>query len=467
MPTKPSNVTLTNSSADVLNVIRNNASVNYQNYVPIATNDADCIRSIGAIIMDYPNLQNEFLNALVNRIGKVLVLSKMYQNPISMFKQGILEMGESTEQIFVDLARPYDFDNDAENTLFKKEMPNVHSAFYTMNFQKMYKATVSEQQLKQAFLSVDGVNNLVTKIINALYTSANYDEFIVMKYMLARNILDGKLVTKVIPEVKTENMKSITSTIKEVSNELTFLSLNYNIAGVNSNALKNEQYILITSEFDAKMDVEVLASAFNMDKADFIGQRVLIDSFSNFDNTRLGYLFENDSNYKPITDDDIAILKNIPCVIVDKDFFMVYDNLITMKNVENQQGLYWNYFLHTWKTFAVSPFGNACVFNSNQNGTVTKIEMTPADSYAMKLGDKVQFSCDVTTTGGASKKVLYTTDIGTITDSGLLTIPTTETKATGTVTAYPYGKAPVTKGRSATPTATCEIAVIDSPNKPV
>ena len=75
MPTTPKMVTLTNSSVDVLNAIRNSASVNYQDYVPIATPNAESIREIGNVIMDYPSLQNEFLNALINRIGRVLITS--------------------------------------------------------------------------------------------------------------------------------------------------------------------------------------------------------------------------------------------------------------------------------------------------------------------------------------------------------------------------------------------------------
>ena len=86
MPNKPALVTLTNSSVDVLNAIRNSASMNYQNYVPIATPDADSIRKIGAIIMDNVTLQNEFVNALVNRIGRVIVTSKLYDNPWASFK---------------------------------------------------------------------------------------------------------------------------------------------------------------------------------------------------------------------------------------------------------------------------------------------------------------------------------------------------------------------------------------------
>jgi hypothetical protein len=143
MPTIPKIVTLTNSSVDVLNAIRNSATQNYREYVPVATANADCVREIGAIIMDNVALQNEFLSALVNRIGRVLITSKMYTNPYKMFKKGMLEFGETVQEIFVNIAKPFQFDpKGAETTIFKRETPDVKSAFHIMNFQKYYKTTV-------------------------------------------------------------------------------------------------------------------------------------------------------------------------------------------------------------------------------------------------------------------------------------------------------------------------------------
>ena len=142
MPTKPRIKTLTNSSVDILNAIRNSASQNYQDYVPYATADAESIRSIGAIIMDYPALQNEFLRALINRIGRVVINSRLYRNPWAVFKKGELEMGETIEEVFVDLARPYQFDQAvAETEVFKREMPDVKSAFHIMNYKTFYTIT--------------------------------------------------------------------------------------------------------------------------------------------------------------------------------------------------------------------------------------------------------------------------------------------------------------------------------------
>lgn len=409
MATVPKIKTLTNSSVDILNAIRNNATQNYREYIPKATADADSIRQIGAIIMDYPALQNEFLSALVNRIGRVLITSKMYDNPWSFFKKGLLEYGESVEEIFVNIAKPFQFDPAvAENNVFKREIPDVRAAFHIMNYQKYYKATISNDQLRQAFLSWQGISDLIAKIVDAMYTGANYDEFQTMKYMLARHILDGHMYPVEIPAVETANMKSIVSAIKGISNKYTFLSTDYNLAGVATFTNKSEQYMLINSNFDATMDVEVLASAFNMDKAEFSGRRVLVDSFGSLDTARLGELFAGDSTYEEISEDELNALDLIPAILVDRDWFMIFDNFYNFTEQYNGEGLYWNYWYHVWKTFSVSPFANNALFIPGKP-TVNTITVTPSNS-TVSAGQSVQLVANVETSNFAPKSVTWSVD---------------------------------------------------------
>lgn len=424
MAVKPRIVTLTNSSVDVLNVIRNNASQNYKDYVPVATANAESIREIGAVIMDYPPLQNEFLSALVNRIGRVLITSRMYENPWSMFKKGMLEFGETVEEIFVNIAKPFQFDPAvAESTVFKREIPDVHSAFHIMNYQKYYKATIQNDQLRQAFLSWEGITDLIAKIVDAMYTGANYDEFQTMKYMLAKRILNGQLFPVTIPTVESTNMKAIVSTIKGVSNKFEFLSPKYNLAGVQTHTKKSDQYLLINSKFDAEMDVEVLASAFNMDKVEFDGHRVLVDSFGDLDIARLKVLFANDPTYTEIGESDLQALDSIPAILVDKDFFMIFDNFYNFTEQFNGEGLYWNYWYHVWKTFSVSPFANNAIFIAG-TPSVTSVTVSPATAN-VSAGQKVQLSAVVHTTDFAPQSVVWTLTSGdkvTVTQSGLVII---------------------------------------------
>lgn len=437
MATTPKVVTLTNSSVDILNAIRNNATQNYRDYVPKATPDADSIRQIGAIIMDYPALQNEFLSALVNRIGRVLITSKMYDNPWSFFKKGLLEFGETVEEIFVNIAKPFQFDPAvAETNVFKREIPDVRAAFHIMNYQKYYKATISNDQLRQAFLSWQGISDLIAKIVDAMYTGANYDEFQTMKYMLARHILDGHMYPVEIPTVETANMKSIVSVVKGVSNKFTFLSPNYNLAGVQTYTDKYDQYMLINSQFDATMDVEVLASAFNMDKAEFSGRRVLVDSFGSLDTARLAELFAGDSTYQEISSDELEALDAIPAVLVDRNWFMIFDNFYNFTEQYNGEGLYWNYWYHVWKTFSVSPFANNALFIPGTPG-VTSVTVSPG-SATVAAGQSVQLSANVVTTNFAPKSVTWTvnSEYATVDNSGKVTVLSTAPASTRiTVTA--------------------------------
>lgn len=453
MPVKPKIRTLTTSAADILNVIRNNASVDYRNYVPKAdANDVESVRTIGAIIMDYPALQNEFLNALVNRIGRVMLTSKMYSNPIAFFKKGVLEYGESIEEIFVNIAKVQEFNPEiAEQEVFKRVVPDVRAAFHIMNYQKFYKATVTQEQLKQAFLSWDGVTDLIARIVDSMYTGANYDEFLVMKYLLARHILDGRVYPVTVPTVNAENAKAIVTTVKGVSNKLTFMNSDYNPAAVRTFTEKTDQYMIVNSVFDATMDVNVLASAFNMDKAEFLGHRVLIDGFGDLDIARLGEIFAGDPTYHEPSQGELTALNTIPAVIVDKDWFMVFDMLTQFTEQYNGQGLYWNYFYHVWKTFSVSPFANSVLFVPG-TPSVTSVTVSPTTASIPK-GGSVTLSCVVDTEYFAPQTVVWTSNAADVkvSASGVVTVDTDATSTTATITA--------TSAFADTKKATCVVTV--------
>lgn len=426
MATKPKSQALVKSAPDIVNAIRNGASDMYKSLVPLA--NPDNVKEIGAILNSYPQLQNEFLNALVNRIGRVLLTSKMYENPWSMFKKGLLEFGETIEEIFVNLAKPFQFDPAvSESTLFKREIPDVRSAFHIMNYQKFYKATIQNDQLRQAFLSWQGITDLIAKIVDSMYTGANYDEFQVMKYMLCKNIVRGNLYPV---NVDGTDYKGVAADFKAVSNDLEFMKTKYNVSGVHTTSKKDEQYLIVDAKFDASMDVEVLASAFNMDKAEFMGHRVLVDSFAELDTDRLAILFADDANYVPLTEDELATLENITAVLVDKDWFMIFDNFMNFTEQYNGEGLYWNYWYHVWKTFSVSPFANAIVFTTEEAG-VTSVTVSPSTATVV-AGGTVQLSATVVTTGFAPQSVTWSSadeTVATVDADGLVTVKSDATSA--------------------------------------
>ena len=451
MATKPKIVTLSNNSVDVLNAIRNSASINYRDYVPIATADADSIREIGATIMDYPALQNEFLNALVNRIGRVILTSKSYQNPWAMFKKGFLEFGETIEEVFTNLAKPFQFDPAvAENEIFKREIPDVRSAFHVLNYQKFYKATVSQEQLRMAFMSWDGVTSLISSIVESMYTAANYDEFITMKYLLCKRMLSGEMYwANPKNDTSQSTGKDIVKSIRQSSDNLTFLSPKYNIAGVYNSTEKNNQYIIIPSSILAEIDVEVLAAAFNMDKVDFMGHVVLVDSFTDIDTARLNELFKDDPTYTEFSEFEVTYLETVAAVLVDKDFFMIFDNLQNFTENYNGQGLYWNYFYHVWKTFSTSPYANAILFTSGGSGdwSGATVEVTPSSATVLP-GQSIQLKAVIDGTSPFLSRAIdweSNSEYATVNKSGVVTVLANAPKSTQiTITAKAHAN-PTTK----------------------
>ena len=431
----------TTTSASILNAVRNDLGGTYASVVPIIDTSQSKsailsqLRQVGEILMTYEAQRNDFLNALVNRIAMVLVTSKLYRNPWEAFKKGLLEYGETVEEIFVNLAKSHPFDpSTAETEVFKREIPDVRSYFHTMNYQQFYKVTISNDQLRQAFLSDTGITDLITRIIESLYTSANYDEFLTMKYMIAKMALDGNINTYNVGSVEAENADIILTDIKELSNNLTFMNVSYNLAEISTYTDRNDQYLIQSSNFNAVIDVNALAKAFNLEYSEFLGHNVLVNNFSftSGEMNRLNELFGSNPSYTPFEEDELTLLENITAFLVDKNFFMIFDNFYTMTNNYNGQGLYMNYFYHVWKTFSASPFANAILLTDTPN-SVTSVSVDPSTTTVNK-GASAQFTANLVTTGIINRRVEWSIQeqntTSTITQLGMLTISADEPNAT-------------------------------------
>ena len=348
------------STLDILNVIRENAGYEYQNTVPKVTKASD-IPAVGQIIYGDPAIANKFINALVNRIAMVRMQSATFNNPYSVLKKGYIEFGETIEEIFVGISKVVEYTPEkGEEREHKRTLPDVRSVFHIMNWRTMYPVTIQDEDLKQAFLSLDGVTDLIAKIVDQVYTGAEYDEFLLFKYLLIKAISHGKM--KPISVGDGTNPKDSAKAFRGTSNLLTFMKDSYNEQGVVTSTPKSRQVIFMDAKFNAEFDVDVLASAFNMDKADFIGRLFLIDDFTTFDNKRFEEIRKNSTGIEEVTTQELALLADVNAVLLDEDWFQVYDNNNRFTEKYVASGLYWNYFYHTWKTVSYSPFSNAVVF---------------------------------------------------------------------------------------------------------
>ena len=161
-------------------------------------------------------------------------------------------------------------------------------------------------------------------------------------------------------------------------------------------------------------------------------------------------------------------MANVKAVLVDGEWFQVYDNQNKFTEKYVASGEYWNYFYNVWKTVSSSPFSNAIVFvadgantvlpatikvnvadvMTSDNATVLTLEVD--DNTPAFVGGNVQFvqTEDATTNGVAIHKygaVMYPSGVnealtlellvnGTKYTAGSTVSPATETGTTITFT---------------------------------
>lgn len=436
MPTMPEVKTFTGNSADAMNAARNLASAAYREAVPVAVNTDQSIREVGQYILGSHALRNEFIENLWNQIGKIIFTSKMYSNNLAPLKKGMIEFGEAVEEVFVELAKVADFDpeNSYANEL-KRTVPDVRTAFHIINYQKVYRTSTSLAQLKQAFLNVAGVRSLVERIVSSLYSSAAYDEQQVFKYMTVRQVLDGGLKAIKLPELNKANASDVVTVIKGASDDMEFMGTEFNLAGVHNFTGKEDQFLILTNRLNRVAGVNVLAVAFNMGEAEFDGRHLRVDGFEKLDKERLDMLLGGNEWYQFPTEDELALLKNVPAVLIDETWFQSYDNLDEYNTTYVGDGLYWNHRYHLWKTLSTSPYSNAVVFTT-ADPAVTGVTVSPS-AVTATAGQKVAFKADVATTGFERESVVWTvTGAAEVDASGVVSVPSdAAAAATYTVTA--------------------------------
>lgn len=386
--------TLNASTIDILNTIRANASYEYQNSIPEITNIND-IPKVGEILYGYPSLANQFLNSLINRIALVNIKSATFNNAYAELKKGYLEFGETIEEAFVRIAKARVFSAEkAYERENKRTVPDVRAAFHAMNWRVQYPVTIQDIDLKQAFLSVNGVQDLIAKLVNSVYTAAEYDEYLLFKYLMIKAISHGKMYPVAFDSTDPKNAAKA---FRGISNKITFLSPAYNAAGVETSTPKADQYIFMDSMYNAEYDVDVLASAFNMDKADFMGKLKLVDDWTTFDNERFSDIVAESDMIEEVTAEELTLMQNVKAVLVDSEWFQVYDNENKFTEKYVASGMYWNYFYNVWKTCSSSPFSNAIVFVDDAATTTVPASVNVRVDSKSESDEAVTFTLSVET----------------------------------------------------------------------
>ena len=370
---KPQNTTLSNDSYAILNAIRNSIGGEFRANTPLVQNAED-VKAYGLYVTGGGDARNSFMSTLINRIAKVLCLVRSYENPLKRYKKGILGPGETVENVWVGLVTPEGWTQSPVNPgdVYRVNNPDSQVTFHPVNSKLVYEITTNDTELSLAFTSEQGVYDLVAKIVQRLTDSSEWDEYIMMKYVIARALLANASAVKNVATLNAANSDSIISDMKAVSNNMRFMATDYNVAGVPTHSPIDSQIFFLTANASAVLDVASLAKAYNLSYVDFIGQQQMVNSFAFTDaeQERLDAIMDETvaqglvPNYTPFTEQEVATLESIIGATLDEDFFMIFDKLYQVNAVFDAKHLNTNNFLHNWKIYSYNPFANSVFFKA-------------------------------------------------------------------------------------------------------
>lgn len=287
---------------------------------------------------------NQFMDILVNRIAYTYVRGQSYKNPLAVFKGNKINYGSTIQEIAPKWIKAHSYEDDAE-TLLKLHRPESEVWYHSQNRRDQYPISVNVDELRTAFTDEYGLNNLVAQLMNTPNNADEYDEFNIMKNLIAEYETRWGFYKYHLDNYPADDAsgKAFLTALQTLGGKLQFPSSVYSGTDIPVFAQPSELVLLVTPEAQASLNVNTLAALFNVDLAKVSYRTVLIDEF-------------------PIPD-AVALLTT-------EDFFVCHDTLYNTTSFWNPQTLDTTYWLNHWGVYSVSPFVPAILFTTAA-GTVT------------------------------------------------------------------------------------------------
>lgn len=329
---------------NMLNGIRENASDNYRDNVPIAT--ADNLRAVGRPIIEYEAIRNEFLQGFVNRIAMPIARARSFRNPLAILKKQGDPLGTDEQEYYVNPTHGEDF-NATSTDLLAQNPPDVKVAYHRLNRQRKFPTTIQFAVIRGAFLEWSGLDRLAEEIVRSLYNGNYIEEYNTAKTIVVSGIDDDTMPTITVDYPADETTgKSFMKKIKEMFGEMQFPRTQYNAWNLlvpddpkplETFSAAEDIILFVRNDVNSSVDVDVLAKAYNLDKTNFVGKVIVVDNFG-----------ENHDN--------------VLAVMCDKEFLVFLEKLNMIEDFRNGSNLSTNYYLHVWQTISTSPLVNAVAF---------------------------------------------------------------------------------------------------------
>ena len=317
-------------------------------------------------------LFNQFMDILINRIGFTYVRQQAYKNPLSVFKGTKISYGSTIQEIAPRWIKAHSYDDENE-TLLKLHRPEAEVWYHSQNRRDQYPISVNIDELRTAFTDETGLNKLVASIMTTPQNADEYDEFQIMKQLIGEYEQRWGFYKENLTSLPTDEAtgKEFLTKLQTLGGKLQFPSARYSGTSIPVFAKPEELVLITTPEAQAGLNVNTLASLFNVELANVKYRVVLVDEFP---------------------------IPNAVALLTTEDFFVCSDTLYNTTSFWNPQTLSTTYFLNHWGIYSVSPFVPAILFTTDEATTTPTITQTvsgitlEAEKETMKAGASQQLT---------------------------------------------------------------------------
>lgn len=388
------------TSLNALREMSVNGSSIYHQYIPVIDENTS-ISTIAEPVLTVPAVANDFMSMLVNRIVYTQFETKYFRNPLQILEGDRIPLGYAGQEIYVNPAKGRKYNVNDFAGLLQKYEADVKVQYMTLNSDLQYPVTVTRHDLKKAFTSWESLDRFIDQLSNSLYNGAYIGEYRYTKNLIGSAYSYGGVQVETVSAITDE--ASAKAFVKKVRN----LFLNFQTPATSFNAWSKvggngnpittwsnpeDIVVILRNDVRTEIDVDVLASAFNMDKATLMGNILTVDNFDIID----------DEGVKRFDG------SNILGMIADKSWFKIKRQDMYLDEFYNANNRTWQYYLNITKMYQYSLFANAVVLATAEPTIAITSMDYKANVVEIKQGDVENLEITVTPFGATSPAIEYT-----------------------------------------------------------
>lgn len=373
------------TNVEVLNKIGNEVGGELGDFIATEVENAErsgltplgVSRAVSDKLFGYQTLKNTFIDTLINKVFMTRFWSMVWENPLKMFISSEISYGATIEDLYVEASEAYDYGANFDGVGGSPEknvlgtMDNkIYANYLSINFQKKFKTSIKDFELRRAFNNEYGLGDLVSQLLMKNTRGLYRLEYKLIKDMLfkymegvspkdvgmgtddtKKQFIQDSQVIKLAGAQPSDVITNLLTQVRIYGEKFEFESDKYNSAKVMQFSPMGDTIFVTTPEIYGTIDVQKLADTFNVDRALIKNRIVLVDELPKVNQVKSG---DNGGttypNHRPIG------------LLMNSRLLQLKPQLLENKMFENPDSLVRNHFLHFQGLVGIVPFLNCVVF---------------------------------------------------------------------------------------------------------